>query len=124
MATVLLVDDEPGVRQVLQAFLELEGLSVIEAGDGEEALAIALSTAIDLVVTDIMMPRMDGVGLLREIRTRLGPSLPVVVISGHHDARLPADLADSSTRFMTKPVTLNGFCGMVRDLLASSRSAP
>lgn len=121
MATVLLVDDEPGVRQVLQAFLELEGLHVIEASDGEEALRLALSTAVDLVVTDIMMPRMDGVRLLRELRSHFGAELPVVVISGHHDARLPADLIDGRTRFLTKPVTLNGFCGLVRELLVTSQ---
>lgn len=120
MATVLLVDDEPGVRQVLQAFLELEGLQVIEAGDGEEAIGLALANRVDLVVTDIMMPRMDGVGLLRELRQRVRGDLPVVVISGHHDARLPADLIDSRTRFLTKPVTLNGFCAVVRDLLAEA----
>ena len=66
--TVLLVDDDPHIRQVLAFAFDKAGMAVIEAGDGEEALAQAKAHAPDLVVLDVTMPRMDGLEVCRRLR--------------------------------------------------------
>jgi CheY-like chemotaxis protein len=81
--TVLVVDDSPVVRDLLAEALRAHGLQVIEAGDGEDALQkMEICPPLDLIVTDIDMPKLDGIGLLRRLRrTDLPRRLPVVVVS-------------------------------------------
>ncbi len=68
MATIMIVDDDPHIRELLRVFLEKEGFSIQEASEGEEALAKLEQVKVDLVILDIMMPRMDGWQLCRELR--------------------------------------------------------
>jgi DNA-binding response OmpR family regulator len=68
MATILVVDDDPHIRELVGVFLREEGFSVLEAADGREALALLETTRADLVILDIMMPNMDGWQLCRELR--------------------------------------------------------
>jgi CheY-like chemotaxis protein len=81
--TVLVADDSPVVRDLLAEALRAHGLRVLEASDGHEALQqLDAEPQIDLVVTDVDMPRLDGIGLLQQIRHRGGPRrLPVVIVS-------------------------------------------
>jgi two-component system, OmpR family, response regulator ResD len=80
--TILLVDDDELVRATLTAALGDRGYSVVEAGNGQEALALLdRSVAIDVIVLDIMMPEMEGIETLREIRKRWS-MIPIVMISG------------------------------------------
>jgi CheY-like chemotaxis protein len=81
--TVLVVDDSPVVRDLLAEALRAHGLRVLEAQDGADALThLASGHAVDLVVTDVDMPRLDGIGLLHELRRRDGPRrLPIVIVS-------------------------------------------
>jgi two-component system chemotaxis sensor kinase CheA len=80
--TVLVVDDSPVVRDLLTESLRAHGARVIEAGDGEEALLrLQASPEIALLVTDIDMPKLDGIGLVQRVRLRAGRRLPVVIIS-------------------------------------------
>jgi DNA-binding NtrC family response regulator len=83
---VLVVDDDPGVRYTLREILESEGLEVIEAGDGEEALARFAERPAPLVITDLRMPRLDGRGLLAELTAR-APGTRVVLITAHGSER-------------------------------------
>jgi CheY-like chemotaxis protein len=86
--SVLLVDDEPAFRTLLAATLTQDGFHVIEAGDGEEAVAaIQRIKRVDLVVTDIRMPHVDGITLAQAVR-RAQPGVPVLFITGY-----PADVA-------------------------------
>jgi signal transduction histidine kinase len=80
---VLLVEDEPAVRAVLASFLRAEGYHVLEAVDGLDGLEVFLERRddIDVVVTDVLMPRLDGWGLVKEIRAVTGGT-PIVVMSG------------------------------------------
>ncbi|MDB4977160.1 MAG: domain S-box-containing protein [Myxococcaceae bacterium] len=82
--TLLVVDDEPMVREFAQRLLETEGYQVLEAGSGSDALALlrARSHEIDGVLLDLSMPGMDGDALLSELRS-FAPNLPVIVHSGH-----------------------------------------
>ena len=70
MARVLIVDDEPRIRDLIREHLQYAGFTCAEAGDGTQALAELANGGIDLVILDIMMPFMDGMTCLREMRTR------------------------------------------------------
>ncbi|MCP9916457.1 response regulator transcription factor [Cyanobium sp. ATX 6F1] len=81
-ARLLLVDDEPGLRTAVQAYLQDEGFEVTTAVDGEEGWALAQEQLPDLVLSDVMMPRLDGYGLLKKLRAdeRLGGT-PVIFLT-------------------------------------------
>lgn len=81
MPTILLVEDEHLLRNGVQEMLELHDFHVIGAGDGVEALQWLDETHVDLVITDLVMPHMDGVDFVRRLRERRA-DLPVIVVSG------------------------------------------
>ncbi len=102
--SVLLVDDEPGIRRVLGLSLEDRGFAVRQAANAEEALALFRLEPAPVTLTDIKMPGLDGLGLLREIKA-LDPEAEVVLITGHGDMDqaiqgIKLDAAD----FVTKPI--------------------
>jgi DNA-binding NtrC family response regulator len=78
---LLVVDDEAGMRDMLRWSLEASEYEVITARDGEEAAALILAGGVDLVITDITMPRLGGFGLLR-IAAGTEPRTPVIVMTG------------------------------------------
>ena len=77
--SILIADDEPDIRELLRLYLENAGHRVLEAGDGEEALAVLDAEQVDLVLLDIMMPKLDGYGVLKKLRAT--SNVPVIVIS-------------------------------------------
>lgn len=79
-AKILLVDDDPDIRELMRLYIAAEGLEVIEAGNGKEAIEMLKNGSVNLVVLDIMMPYMDGWELCREIRRRL-PDLPLLMVT-------------------------------------------
>jgi two-component system OmpR family response regulator len=79
VAKVLVVDDDPHIRELVGLYLQRDGFEVVEAADGLEALSILDSTKLDLVVLDVMMPSMDGWELCKEIRER--SQLPVLMLT-------------------------------------------
>ncbi|WP_083935373.1 response regulator transcription factor [Paenibacillus ginsengihumi] len=79
-AKILLVDDDPDIRELMRLYIAAEGLEVIEAGNGKEAIELLNKGAVNLVVLDIMMPYMDGWELCREIRRRY-PDLPLLMVT-------------------------------------------
>ena len=81
MANVLVVDDEVSVRLTLRSFLSVDGHNVQTADDAEHALALMRENEFDVVVTDIIMPKMSGIDLLKEIR-ETAPHVSVVLITG------------------------------------------
>ncbi|HEX6701763.1 MAG TPA: response regulator transcription factor [Gaiellaceae bacterium] len=80
--SILVVDDDPGVRALIASVLDAAGHSVREASTGDEALVAASEETPDLVVLDVCLPRRGGYSLLRDLRTLVGPDLPVVFVSG------------------------------------------
>lgn len=85
--TVLLLEDDNSVRQLLRVLLETEGYSIVEAADGRDGIAKAEEHRPDLMILDLMMPGMDGESVLRELRARTGlGSIPVLVVSGKYDS--------------------------------------
>jgi DNA-binding response OmpR family regulator len=80
-ATILLVDDEELLRAGVQEMLEMQGFSVITAPNGQQALVCLTEHDIDLVITDLVMPKMDGIDFVRQLR-KVKPDVPVIVVSG------------------------------------------
>ncbi len=119
--TVLLVEDEPAVRTFLADFLDLQGYRVHSVGDGLEALSYAEDggQAIDLLLTDVVMPRMGGVELAQRLKTRQ-PGLKVLMISGHTERPEILPLSQGprpDVAFLQKPFTTADLVRKLRDLL-------
>ncbi|TVR81016.1 MAG: response regulator [Rhodospirillales bacterium] len=120
-AHVLLVEDERAVRAFAARALRISGHDVTEVGNAEAALEVlaAAEGAIDLVVSDVVMPGMDGFALAREIR-RLGRARKILFISGYApDALAPDLVAAGDVGFLAKPFTLADLAQRVREMLAS-----
>ncbi len=91
MKRILLVDDVPAVRLSIRATLEAAGYQVLEASDGKEALSLLDSQVVDLIVTDLWMPNLDGVELLKCLRAA-NANIRVIAISGG-GMRKPIDVS-------------------------------
>ena len=113
-ATVLVVDDEPAIREVIATLLEDEGYLVRHAKDGLEALDAINGNRIDLIVSDVVMPRLDGASLVRKLR-RLGHLMPVVLMSAVY-----ADVDLPGVRFVPKPFEIDRLLGTVASALGSA----
>jgi signal transduction histidine kinase len=102
--TILLVDDEAGIRKVLGIALQDGGYDVHTAGSAEEALRIFKEIAPPIVLTDIKMPDMDGIELLQRIK-KINPDTEVIMFTGHGDMGLAIkSLKNDATDFVTKPI--------------------
>jgi len=100
---LLLVEDEAPLRRLSARALRRAGHAVTEAEDAEDALAqVAAGLVPDLLVSDVSLPGMDGLALVRALRARL-PGLPAVLVSGYAQAALEADLGAESIGFLAKP---------------------
>jgi excisionase family DNA binding protein len=97
---VLVVDDDPRLREYIRLNLELAGYSVREAENGERALSAIDAQAPDLVLLDVVMPGIDGWQLLRQLEERHG-SIPVIMFGGQAEARAATDRGASA--FIGKP---------------------
>ena len=101
---ILLVDDEEGLRKVLGLSLMDRGYTIRTAGDGYQALALFEQMRPTIVLTDIKMPGMDGIDLLRAIKQR-DPDAEIIMITGHGDIELAIkSLKFDATDFITKPI--------------------
>jgi len=111
---VLIVDDEPAIRETLSDLLEDEGFVVACARDGLEALHLLESRVFDLVVSDVKMPRLDGASMARQLR-RQGIPIPIVLMSAVY-----ADVDLAGITFIPKPFDFDVLLRRVREALASS----
>lgn len=104
--TILLIDDEDVVREELGGILEDEGYRVLAGADGEEGLALFRAHGPDIVITDVRMPRRDGLSVAMAIRQQ-APHVPVTVITGHGTEAMAIEaLRAGVTDFIKKPVRL------------------
>src|SRR5512144_1916632 len=121
MATVLVVDDEPIVRDVVVRYLEREGYATLEAGDGNDARGLLERSTPDLVVLDVMLPGTDGLELCRWIRSR--SELPVIMLTARgEEADRIVGLELGADDYVTKPFSPRELAARVRTVLRRSRA--
>lgn len=120
METILVVDDEQGMRELLTVLLEHQGYRVIIASDGEQALELIAHQSPDLVISDVRMPRMDGIGLLTGIR-KTDPHLPVIMVTAYAsmDSTIQA-MRLGAHDYITKPFRIDEIRLVVEKALARS----
>ena len=116
---VLVVDDDPGVREVVRANLELEGYSVREAGSAAEGLTALEQEPPDLVLLDVMMPEVDGWEMLRRVQERHGVgAIPVIMFSGKVEEQSPDEVASRGAQaFVGKPFSPQELIDQTKQLL-------
>jgi two-component system cell cycle sensor histidine kinase/response regulator CckA len=120
--TILLVEDEEGLRALNARGLTSRGYTVLEAGNGVEALEVLASRGgeVDLVVSDVVMPEMDGPTLLKEMRRR-NPDLKVIFVSGYAEDAFEKNLPEGGQfAFLAKPFTLKQLVAAVKETIASA----
>ncbi len=119
MTSILTVDDSVSMRQMVSFTLKEAGYEVIEAADGQEALEIAKTRPFDLVVTDVNMPKMDGISLIRELRNlsdfKFTPILMLTTESGQE--RKQEGKAAGATGWVVKPFDPERLLGTIKKVL-------
>lgn len=117
--TILLVDDDDDIRYLAEQVLEGQGYEVLSAGSGEEAMQVAARAPhdVDLLLTDVLMPRMDGHSLADRLHDRW-PDLKVLYMSGYPGRFLAHDgVLEEGVELLPKPFSLDDLTGRVREVL-------
>src|ERR1019366_6127085 len=124
---LLLVDDDPTSLKLLRAQLEAEGHAVFDAYDGVDALAVLERQRVDAVISDILMPRMDGYRLCNEIRkhARLN-DLPVIIYTSTYTSPSDEKLALNvgANKYLTKPASVETLVAALHEVITQPRTAP
>jgi len=115
---VLVIEDDAALRKVLELRLTIEGFEVAVASDGQAGLDTIASFLPDAVISDLMMPRLDGYGFCRAARSRPGlEHLPILLLSAHQrDEQVDEILRLGSIEYMTKPFDAATLAGTLRRL--------
>jgi two-component system response regulator (stage 0 sporulation protein F) len=117
---ILIVDDEEGLREGLSKLLESEGYAVLSAESGEQALQILQQSHIDLVLTDMRMPGMDGIELLKKIRER-HPNVGVIILTGYGQIESYIEAMNfGAIEYVSKPFKVNELKFIVNKVLNNS----
>jgi len=117
MASILIIDDDKAIRKTLTEILRYEGYKVDEAADGEEGLRKFSSTAYDLVLCDVKMPKIDGIEFLEKSKL-INPDVPIIVISGHGNIETAVEAVKKGAfDFISKPPDLNRLLITLRNAL-------
>ena len=115
-STILLVDDEDSVQKLLTFPLERDGFRVLQARDGEEALAKFAGERVDLVVLDIMLPKLDGLEVCKRLRAK--SSVPIIMLTARDDELDKVlGLELGADDYITKPFSIREFRSRIRALL-------
>ena len=121
--TILVADDEKNIREGLREALMLDGYEVLLAADGKDALDIVNRGDVDLLITDLKMPRLSGEELLKSIASSF-PTVPVIILTGHGTIETAVQaMHDGAYDFLTKPVNLDHLSLLVKRALGSRELA-
>ncbi len=126
MPTILVVDDEPPILELVRYTLEDEQIRVLEAADGVQALEVAHAARPDLILLDVQMPRLDGLEVCRRLRadTALGGTRIVMLTAAGQDADRARGLAAGADDYLTKPFSPLALFTLVRSLLPEATLWP
>ena len=114
--TVLVVEDEPNIRELVALHLQLDGWTVTSTGDGQDALRLARAEPFDLVILDLMLPGLDGMTVLRALRREAAGDVPVLLLTARRDeSDKVLGLESGADDYLTKPFG-------VRELVARARA--
>jgi two-component system OmpR family response regulator len=121
---ILVVEDDPKIASFVTGGLRQHGFAVDRAGDGDEALALAATTAYDAAVVDVMLPRLDGLSLVRRLRAARN-ALPVLFLSARSrvDDRI-SGLQAGGDDYLTKPFAFSELLARVQALIRRATRAP
>ena len=120
LGSVLVVEDDRGVRDAVERALSFEGYAVATARDGAEALASVLNDPPDVIVLDVMMPHVDGLETCRRIRAK-GIAIPILILTARHEVSdRVAGLDAGADDYMVKPFALEELLARLRALLRRS----
>ena len=123
MRYILVVEDDSSIRQMLVGAFEAEGYPVREASNGEGALALLRRERPDLIITDLLMPAMDGLEFLRELPLAMDEPPPVLVLSAvYRKAQVRAAIGDAE--FLPKPFDMDEFLEKVSRLTGRPEHGP
>ena len=121
--TILVADDEKNIREGLREALMLDGFEVQMAADGREALDLITRGDVDLLITDLKMPRLSGEELLKSVTSQF-PTIPVIILTGHGTIESAVQaMHDGAYDFITKPVNLDRLSLLVKRALSSRELA-
>jgi len=125
MARILIIDDEPQIRSMLMLMLERDGYEVIEAPDGVEGIKIYRQNPADLIITDLIMPNKDGIGMIIDLKKEF-PDVKIIAMSGgglnKPDGYLKGAKKLGAACTLTKPIDREEMLEAVRDTLNDSPS--
>ena len=111
---ILVIEDEPRILDFVSRGLEAEGFSVLGARDGQEGLRLAEAVGCDLVILDLLLPRLDGLSVLRTLETKQ-PGLPVVIVSARADLTTKLNGFGLGARdYLTKPFSFDELLARIR----------
>ncbi len=122
MTRVLIVDDEPDILLMLRVSLEADGYETALAADGESALRRMERESFDLVLLDVMMPVMDGWGVLEALQTNPSPPRVIVVSAKSGERDLVRAIRLGAADYVTKPFSLESLSGLIASVLTWSPS--
>jgi len=120
---ILVADDQPHILRLVQHELERDGYQLLQARDGEEAVAMALSEVPDLLILDVMMPKLDGLAALRRLkREKMTRWIPVIILTSaaHDSLRQEAEFSGAEL-VLTKPFSPTLLREEIRRLMATRR---
>jgi DNA-binding NtrC family response regulator len=118
MAKILVIDDQQSIRKTLREILEYESFEVDEAEDGQKGIDMFNKEAYDLVLSDIKMPKLDGIEFLEKVMASANPDVPIIMISGHGNIDTAVDaIKKGAYDYIPKPVDLNRLLVTVRNAL-------
>ena len=118
---ILVVEDNLDTRELIHLHLTTEGFTVVTASNGREGLYLAGAEHPDLIVTDISMPEIDGLELVRQLRTQSEfESVPILVLTAFGLDQMDQAIKAGANRALNKPVHFDGLIDDVRELLAES----
>ena len=124
MATILIAEDDASIRRVCMIWLAREGYTVIEAADGQAAMELLQARDVDLLVSDVEMPRLSGIDLVAWWRVEKKSSRPVIMISASHNrSEVDWRMRNYDIQFIPKPFSPLKLAQTVKDLLAGRDEA-
>lgn len=123
-ATILVIDDQPGIRRLLTEVLQDEGFHVITAANGYEGIQLAQNSNPNVILMDMKMPGMDGIEALRELK-RQGQGDQVIMMTAYGELDMVNEAREAGMRdYITKPFDIMSLCRIIHDSIGDTMDDP